>query len=115
MKSLSYFCFVIVLFQGCKKDIPEPDVIKLQLYQTEIKFTNIGEPNILNWYVKVANKGGYYYLYNTKNITDFSDYSFEYSQGLPKDLVNKSPVRDIVVRINQLNGDMYFDIMGRLK
>ncbi|WP_316739441.1 hypothetical protein [Pedobacter aquatilis] len=115
MKAIVICFFMLILFQACKKEIPEPDVIKIQLYHTTIKYTNEGEPDILCWYVRSANKGGYFYVNTTRNITDFSDYKFKYSLSLPNDLTNKSPVRDLIVRINQLNGDMYFDIMGREK
>jgi len=106
---------MFVLFQGCKKDIPEPDVIKLQVYQTKIKYANSNEPAILNWYVRSADKGGYFYCSTINNVTDFTGYEFKYSLQLPSDLKGKSIIKDIVVEINQLNGEMYYDIMKREK
>lgn len=106
---------MFILFQGCKKDIPEPDVVKIQVYNTTIKYTNYNEPNVLNWYVRSAEKGGYFFCYTTTNVTDFTDYIFQYSLTFPSALDGKRVVRDIVVKINQLNGDMYFDIMKREK
>jgi len=106
---------MFILLVGCKKDIPEPDVIKLQVYQTKIKYANYNEPAILNWYVRSAEKGGYFFCYTTSDITDFTDYIFQYSLTFPAALNGKGVVRDIVVKINQLNGDMYFDIMKREK
>jgi len=106
---------MFILLQGCKKDIPEPDVVKMQVYTTMIKYTNYNEPNILNWYVRSADIGGYFYLCTTTDVTDFTDYIFQYSLTLPEDLKGKTISRDIVVKIDQLNGDMYFDIMKRKK
>lgn len=98
---------------ACKKEIPEPDVIRLQVYNTKIKYTNHSEPDILNWYIRPANKGGYFYLATTSNLNDFTGLKFSYCPDLPDDLKGKAVVKDIVVWINQLNGDMFFDIMGR--
>lgn len=115
MKNIIKYFLIFILFQGCKKDIPEPDVVKIQVYNTKIKYANYNEPNILNWYVRSADKGGYFFCYSTSNVTDFTDYKFQYSLSFPTALKDKSVISEVIVKINQLNGDMYLDIMKRNK
>lgn len=112
MKRFTVILFCLFLF-SCKKEVPAPDVIKMDIYTSHIKHTNYNEPDVLYWYVKQANKGGYFYIFTTKDVKDFSDYKFSYSENLPKDIQGKSPIREIVVWINQLNGDLLFDITGK--
>ena len=100
------------MLYSCKKDIPKPDVIKLQVFSTVIKLHNHNEPKTLYWYVRAANKGGYFYMANSADVKDFSDYTFTYVTQLPPDIANQSAIKQIVVWINQLNGDMFYDIMG---
>ncbi|KQS35745.1 hypothetical protein [Pedobacter sp. Leaf194] len=107
---------IITLFlciTSCKKEIPEPDVVKMDVYSTKIKHTNYNEPDMLNWYIKAATKGGYFYMSTTKDVTNFRDYDFSYSTQLPKELTGKTPYKGVVVWINQLNGDLLFDITGK--
>jgi len=112
MKRFTVILFCLFLF-SCKKEVPAPDVIKMDIYTSHIKHTNYNEPNVLYWYVKKANKGGYFYIFTTKNVEDFRGYKFNYSENLPNDIQGKSPVRAIVVWINQLNGDLFYDITGK--
>ncbi|RNL53396.1 hypothetical protein [Pedobacter jejuensis] len=113
MKNYFLIAILCVFCIACKKDIPEPDVVRLQVYSTKIKHTNYNEPDILFWYMRGASKGGYYYMTSTREISDFSDYTFTYSANVPSDLSGKTAIRDIVVQINQLNGEMYYDITGK--
>ncbi|RYD79198.1 MAG: hypothetical protein EOP55_05355 [Sphingobacteriales bacterium] len=113
MKNFLLIIIASLFFFSCKKEIPEPDVVKLQVYATKIKYTNYNEPHILYWYLRKANQGGYFFYTSTRDVTNFSDCTFSYSKDLPKDLTGKSAVKDIVVWINQLNGDIYLDITGR--
>ncbi|WP_316829928.1 hypothetical protein [Pedobacter aquatilis] len=113
MKSTVIIILLCSFCCACKKNIPEPDVIKMDVYATKINHTNHNEPDILYWYVRVANKGGYFYINSTRDISNFKDYKFSYSKDIPKDLLSKSPVKQIVVWINQLNGDLLFDITGK--
>lgn len=112
MRRITVILFCLSLI-SCKKEIPLPDVIKMDVYNSIIKHANHNEPNVLNWYVRKASKGGYFYTFTTKDVKDFSDYSFYYSENLPKDIKGKLPVKEIVVWINQLNGDLLFDIIGK--
>ncbi|MFC4211031.1 hypothetical protein ACFOWA_07560 [Pedobacter lithocola] len=98
---------------ACKKDIPDPDVVRLQVYSTKIKHTNYNEPDTLYWYMRSASRGGYYYMTSTRDISNFSEYDFTYTLNMPNDLNGKTPIKDIVVFINQLNGEMFTDITGR--
>jgi|GEM_PF-1427657 len=113
MKNSILISILCLFFVACKKEIPEPDVIKMDVYATKIKHTNQNEPDILYWYVKNANKGGFFYIANTRDIKNFTGYKFNYSREIPKDLIGKAPVKQIVVWINQLNGDLFFDITGK--
>ncbi|RZL30629.1 MAG: hypothetical protein EOO96_17750 [Pedobacter sp.] len=113
MKNNIYIAFFCLFFLACKKDIPAPDVIKLEVYSTKIKYTNHNEPDILYWYLRSATKGGYFYITSTRDIKDFTPYKFTYSTQLPNDLRNKPVIKTIVVWINQLNGDMFSDITGK--
>lgn len=113
MKNAIIISTLCLFLFACKKDIPDPDVIKLQVYSTNIKHTNYNEPNVLYWYIRQATKGGYFYMTSTRDIKDFKPYKFTYSTQLPDDLRDKSPIKDIVVWINQLSGDMFFDITGK--
>ena len=112
MKRFTVILFCLFLL-SCKKEVPEPDVVKMDIYASHIKHTNYNEPNVLYWYVRKANKGGYFYISTTKDVKDFSDYNFNHSENLPNDIQGKSPVKEVVVWINQLNGDLLFDITGK--
>jgi len=112
MKRFAVIIFCLFLF-SCKKEVPAPDVVKMEIYTSHIKHTNYNEPNVLYWYVRKANKGGYFYIYTTKDVKDFSDYNFNHSENLPNDIQGNSPVGEVVVWINQLNGDLLFDITGK--
>ncbi|GGI24555.1 hypothetical protein [Pedobacter mendelii] len=113
MKNFIIISVLCLFFVACAKEIPEPDVVKLQVYSTKIKYANHNEPDILYWYLREANKGGYFYITSTTDIKNFSDYTFTYAAKMPEDLLGKSAIKDIVVFINQLNGDMFFDITGK--
>lgn len=113
MKNYISIAFLCLFILACKKDIPEPDVIKLDVYATSIKYTNHNEPDVLYWYLRAATKGGYFYMTSTRDIKDFTPYKFSYSIELPDDLKGKSSIKTIVVWINQLNGDMFTDITGK--
>ncbi|MFC3562992.1 hypothetical protein [Pedobacter jamesrossensis] len=113
MKNSLIIALLCLFFLSCKKDIPEPDVVRFKVYSTKIKYANNNEPDVLFWYVWKANKGGYFYITSTSTVENFSPYNFSYCKELPSDIKNKSPFKNIVVWINQLNGDLYFDIMGK--
>lgn len=113
MKNFIIIALLCLLFTACKKDIPEPDVIRMDVYSTKIKHTNYNEPDILYWFIRKANKGGYFYIATTRDVKNFSDYKFNYAIEIPDDLKGKSKINEVVVWINQLNGDMLFDITGK--
>ena len=103
-----FFALAITLF-ACKKSIPEPDVIKLNVYITEIEHTNENEPSFLYWYVRKAKSGGLYYVTSTKKTVDFTDYNFNHSLTMPKDLECAFQLDDIVVYIKTLSGKIKTD------
>ncbi|GGI29167.1 hypothetical protein [Pedobacter mendelii] len=102
------FALAITLF-ACKKSIPEPDVIRLNVYITEIEHTNENEPSFLYWYVRKAKSGGFYYVTSTKRTSDFTDYNFNHSLNMPTDLEGAFQLKDIVVSINNLKGKIKTD------
>lgn len=109
------FCLLLILsftLFSCKKEIPKPDVVRLLVYSTPIDKHNHNEPNTLYWYVKAAKKGGYFYMATSNDVKDFSEYTFTYALQLPPDISEKSAIKQVVVWVNQLNGEMFFDITG---
>lgn len=113
MRKLLIMILSCSFFIACKKDVPLPDVIRMDIYSSHIKHTNYNEPDTLYWYVWEANKGGYFYIATTRDVNDFSDYNFSYSKELPQDIRGKSRIKEIVAWINQLNGDMLSDITSK--
>ncbi|MFC4210868.1 hypothetical protein ACFOWA_06735 [Pedobacter lithocola] len=109
MKNFIVLFALAITLVACKKSIPEPDVIRLKVYITEIEHTNENEPSFLYWYVRKAKSGGLYYLSLTKNTVDFTDYNFNHSPNLPADLENAFQLDDIVVPIKNLSGKIKTD------
>ncbi|MCZ4222467.1 hypothetical protein [Pedobacter rhodius] len=113
MRKYIIIILLCAFFTACKKDVPLPDVVRMDIYSSHIKHTNYNEPDTLFWYVWEANKGGYFYIATTSDVKNFSDYSFTYSKDLPKDIRGKLRIKEIVVWINQLNGDILSDITNK--
>jgi len=110
MRKFVALIVLIISLSSCKKDVPEPDAIKFQVYATKIKHANHNEPRILYWYLREGKSGTYYYFTSTKIISDFSEYSFQKSMKTPQDLDNAVRMDDIAVYIHHLTGTVATDI-----
>lgn len=109
MKNLIIGIMLLLTFNACKKPIPAPDAIKLNVYTTKILNTNTNEPETLYWYVRFMESGGLYYYTSTQQLTDFRGFKFTFTTEPPNDLKTANRVNDIVVLISNLEGDVVKD------
>ncbi|RYD77270.1 MAG: hypothetical protein EOP55_09665 [Sphingobacteriales bacterium] len=109
MRRFIIFLVLSIALIACKKNIPEPDVIKFKVFATQISQVNNNEPEILFWYVREAKSGGLYYVTSTKRLVDFSDYSFNHIMEIPPDLKDAAQLQDILVFIKHLRGNITTD------
>ncbi|RZL31090.1 MAG: hypothetical protein EOP00_35520 [Pedobacter sp.] len=109
MRKIIILLTLSIAFISCKKEIPEPDVIKFKVFATQISHINKDEPGILFWYVREAKSGGMYYVTSTKRLTDFSEHTFNHCLESPPDLRRAVQLQDIVVFIRNLRGNITTD------
>ena len=110
MKKLIIGIILLLSFNACKKSVPPPDAIKLNVYTTKILNANTNEPETLYWYVRPIETGGlYYYTSTTQQLTDFRGFKFTFSVEPPNELKSANRISDIVVLISHLEGDVVKD------
>ncbi|WP_316737455.1 hypothetical protein [Pedobacter aquatilis] len=109
MRKLLFGFILLFTLSACKKSIPPPNVIKLNVFTTKILNTNTNEPQTLYWYVRFMQTGGLYYCTSTNRLLDFKGYKFTFSIETPNDLKAGNQIEDIVVYIRNLEGDIVKD------
>jgi len=75
-----------LLFISCKKEIKTPPPIDARVYISRIKNVNVNEPDTMFYYLVEQKYDQVYYTHNSREITDFSNYVFKPSKGIPADL-----------------------------
>ncbi|WP_231459762.1 hypothetical protein [Pedobacter sp. Leaf132] len=109
MKQSILALLLLITFTACKKSIPQPDVIKLNVFTTTTLNATTNQPEILYWYVRFVDSGGLYFTTSTQRLADFKGIKFTFSAETPSGLKTANRLEDIVVFINNLEGDIIKD------
>lgn len=102
MKKFLIIATTSLIFASCNKPQVKPEYSTAKVYQTDILFTNPGEPKILNWFIlPIENSEEILHLHNTKMIEDFSEYQFERS-AFPVQVYKGRYLKDVQILKTQI-------------